>query len=341
MSKNIILDWSGTVVDDLKPVLEATNAVFRHFGRPELSLDAFRREFRLPFSGFYAEYIPEATLEGLDELYERFFLGLQDKVDLLSGAGEFLEFCRRTKRRVFLLSTIKESHYEAQAKRLGLLGYFERVYVEIMDKREKICEVLEVNGLEAGETLFVGDMVHDIETARFAGVMGVATLTGFDPLEKLAGARPDLIVRDLFQLQRLLENGKGPAVNRADRISEGDAVVISRMKVPSEIGVTEEERSVPQDLEISLVLRPRVGLSGLEDDLSRAVDYADVCLTVRDVAGRKPRNLVETLAEDLAETLLQRYPLSEVELEVRKFIIPEAEYVGVRIVRSCSGKRSA
>jgi phosphoglycolate phosphatase len=337
VSRNIILDWSGTVVDDLKPVLEATNAIFRHFGRPEMPLDEFRREFRLPFPAFYSEHIPEATLEGLDELYERFFLGLQTKVDLLSGAGEFLEFCRRTKRRVFLLSTIKESHYQAQAKRLGLLPYFERAYVQIMDKREKIGDLLEENGLDPAETLFVGDMVHDIETARFAGVMGVATLTGFDPIAKLAEARPDLIVRDLFQLQRLLGNGLGPTP--ASRPG-ADAIVVSRMKVSAEIGVTEEERSVPQDLEVFLTLKPEAAFSGLEDDLDRAVDYADVCLTIQKLTGSRPRNLIETLAEDLAETLLRRYPLAEVEVEVRKFVIPQAGYVGVRISRARSGEVS-
>ncbi len=204
MIKNILFDWSGTLADDLGPVLKATNAIFRDFGRPEMSLEDFRRHFRLPFAGFYAEFLPEATDEGLESLYERFFSNLHDEVELLPGAREVLDFCRATGRRTFLLSTIKRTHFEEQAGRLGVRDAFEFPYVEIMDKREKIRAILEERNLAAHETLFVGDMVHDIETARHGGVLDVAILTGFDPLEKLAPARPSVIVENLAALQRLL-----------------------------------------------------------------------------------------------------------------------------------------
>jgi phosphoglycolate phosphatase len=204
MIRNILLDWSGTLADDLGPVLKASNAIFQHFGRAELTLDEFRRDFRLPFSGFYAEFIPEATDEGLDTLYERFFSGLHGEVVLLPGALEFLKFCRTSSRRTFLLSTIKHSHFEAQAGQLGVLDAFEFPYTQVMDKREKILEILRENHLEPAETIFVGDMVHDIETARHGGVTSVAILTGFDDVEKLSAARPDVMVNDLATLQRLL-----------------------------------------------------------------------------------------------------------------------------------------
>ena len=204
MFRNILLDWSGTLAHDLPPVLKASNAIFRHFGRRELTLEDFRTHFRLPFSGFYAEFIPEATDEGLETLYERFFSGLNDEVELLPGAREFLDFCHATGRRTFLLSTIKTGHFEAQATRLGVRDAFEHAYTAIMDKREKIREILRERNLNPAETLFVGDMIHDIETARHGGVTGVAVLTGFDRIEKLATANPDIIVANLTVLRHLL-----------------------------------------------------------------------------------------------------------------------------------------
>lgn len=204
MIRNVILDWSGTLADDLSSVLSATNAIFREFGRRDMTAAEFRHHFRLPFSGFYAELLPEASAEGLEALYERFFHGLQDEIELLPGALDFLNFCRETGRRTFLLSTIKASHFEIQAGRLGVRDHFEHAYVGIMDKREKIREILRVHGLAPSETMFVGDMVHDIETARHGGVLDVAVLTGFDPIEKLLPARPTVIVRDMSALQMLL-----------------------------------------------------------------------------------------------------------------------------------------
>lgn len=204
MIRNLIFDWSGTLADDLAPVLQATNSIFRHFGRSEMTLDEFRHTFRLPFSGFYAEHLPQATEEGLEVLYERFFAGLQDNVTLLPGARQILDFCHSTHRRTFLLSTIKRNHFDTQAARLGVTDDFEHAYVEIMDKREKIRDLVRTHALNPTETLFIGDMVHDIETARHGGVLDVAVLTGFDPLEKLLAAQPSVIVRNLGCLQILL-----------------------------------------------------------------------------------------------------------------------------------------
>ena len=204
MIKNILLDWSGTLADDLSAVLKATNLIFAEYGRDPLTLEEFRLHFRLPFSGFYADLLPEATMEGLEALYERFFHGLNDEIELLPGAQEFLQFCRTTNRRTFLLSSIKTSHFELQGGRLGVLEDFEVAYTEVMDKREKICEILLTHSLDPKETMFVGDMVHDIETAKYGGVLDVAVLSGFDRIEKLLSAMPSIIAKDIAAVQRLL-----------------------------------------------------------------------------------------------------------------------------------------
>ncbi len=204
MIRNVILDWSGTLADDLSAVLRATNLIFQEYGRREFTLEEFRRDFRLPFAGFYAEFLPEATSEGLEGLFERHFQALQDEIPLLPGARAFLEYCRDTGRRIFLLSTIKADHFEEQATRLDVKHFFEHSYVEIMDKREKIREILAVHHLDPLETMFVGDMVHDIETARHGGVLDVAVLTGFDPVDKLFSVHPTVVIRDLAALRSLI-----------------------------------------------------------------------------------------------------------------------------------------
>ena len=209
MSSNIILDWSGTLVDDLPPVLEATNRILVHYGRPELSRDEFRASFRLPFDGFWDELLPGVTIGELDPLYHEFFDGIQQQVDLLPGARQFLEFCRASGRRLFLLSSIKREHWRKQAGRLGVSDYFEQPYVDVLDKKALIGEIVSRHRLDPAQTLFVGDMVHDIETARHGGVLSVATLTGFDPPAKLAAAEPDITVRNLDGLRRLLAAGPG------------------------------------------------------------------------------------------------------------------------------------
>ena len=52
MIRNIIFDWSGTLVDDLPGVWQATNHVFKRAGISQITLEKFRAEFTLPFKNF-------------------------------------------------------------------------------------------------------------------------------------------------------------------------------------------------------------------------------------------------------------------------------------------------
>ena len=204
MLRNLLLDWSGTLADDLPPVIGATNHVLERYGRPPLSREEFRRHFRLPFSEFYEEFLPDVPVDELEELFHRRFVEIQDEVTPLPGLFEFLEFCRESGRRLFLLSSVRTEHFATQADRLGVAHYFEHAYAGVRDKRAKIGEILTERGLDRHETAFVGDMIHDIETARHGGVMSIAVLTGYDSIEKLTPAKPNVVVSSLHELRRLL-----------------------------------------------------------------------------------------------------------------------------------------
>src|SRR4030095_9505255 len=54
-------------------------------------------------------------------------------------------------------------------------------------------------------TLFIGDMEHDIETSRHGGIASCAVLTGYNSLEQLREAGPNLIVEQLGELKLILE----------------------------------------------------------------------------------------------------------------------------------------
>ena len=113
----------------------------------------------------------------------------------------------------------------------------------------------------------------------------------------------------------------------------GDEIEIRRLKVSAHIGVPDEERADAQDLWISVWMHPSQGFSGLADDVANTVDYHGVSIGLAQLASAKPRHLIETLATDLAEHLLSTYPLSSVEVKVEKRILPDTDFVAVRIRR--------
>jgi phosphoglycolate phosphatase-like HAD superfamily hydrolase/ADP-ribose pyrophosphatase YjhB (NUDIX family) len=205
MIRNIIFDWSGTLVDDLPAVWQATNYVLTQAERAEMSLEQFRAEFCLPFTVFYDRHLPHIPLSQLESWFHSRFKQVQGSVCELPHAREFLEFCRSRNLRTFLLSTVHQDHFGVQAAVTGFDKYLDKPYLGVWDKRQKIHEILEENELEPGETLFIGDMQHDIETARHGGIHSCAVLTGYNTLDQLRAARPDLIVEHLRELQNILE----------------------------------------------------------------------------------------------------------------------------------------
>jgi phosphoglycolate phosphatase-like HAD superfamily hydrolase/ADP-ribose pyrophosphatase YjhB (NUDIX family) len=204
--RNVIFDWSGTLVDDLPAVWCATNHVFRNAGVAEISLDEFRAEFCLPFTRFYDRYIPHIPLPRLETWFHEHFRTVQDLVEPLPHAREFLEFCRARRLRTFLLSTVAPEHFAVQARATGFAEFLEHPYTGVWDKRQRIHDLLREHRLDPRATVFIGDMQHDIETARHGGVHSVAVLTGYNRLEQLRASEPDLIVEHLSELREILES---------------------------------------------------------------------------------------------------------------------------------------
>jgi phosphoglycolate phosphatase len=123
--RNIIFDWSGTLVDDLPSVLSATNHVLQQAGLKHISLDQFRSEFCLPFTKFYERYTPHIPMPTLEEWFHGHFKTVQDNVVELPHARDFLEFCRKHEIRTFLLSTVHRDHYDVQARTTGFGDFIE------------------------------------------------------------------------------------------------------------------------------------------------------------------------------------------------------------------------
>jgi phosphoglycolate phosphatase len=203
--RNVILDWSGTLVDDLASVWEATNHVFRRAGRRELTVAEFRAEFELPVTAYYDRVLPGVPRAQLEGWFHERFREVQGEVSVLPRAREFLEFCRERGCRVAILTTVPERYYRAQAKLHGLEGLIDDAWTGVVDKRETIGELLLRDGWQPRQTLMVGDMQHDLDAAKAGGVWSCGVLTGYNGLEQLRRGAPDLVVEHLGELRQVLE----------------------------------------------------------------------------------------------------------------------------------------
>lgn len=115
-----------------------------------------------------------------------------------------------------------------------------------------------------------------------------------------------------------------------------DEIEIRRLEVETHIGVPEEERATPQKLWISIWMRPSQGFSALQDNVENTVDYHAVSVQITELSAARPRRLIETLAVEIAEILLLTHPLASVDVKIEKRILPNTEFVAVKIHRERS-----
>ena len=115
---------------------------------------------------------------------------------------------------------------------------------------------------------------------------------------------------------------------------DGDARIhIHQLEVMVRIGVPDEERATAQRLTFNLTLWPARPFGDLNDDIDRAVNYAAVCVEVKKFVETRSDRLIETLADVLAQHLLDMFALRRITIELRKYILPEVEFVSVQITR--------
>ena len=125
-------------------------------------------------------------------------------------------------------------------------------------------------------------------------------------------------------------------VSRRERLKTRDSrrVIIRNLILPARVGVYHHEKSAPQQVRINIELMTEDPLKPLSDEIHNVVNYEEVVLSVKEVLAQGHINLVETLADVIAELCLSDSRVVGVRVGIEKLhAIPEAESVGVEIER--------
>jgi len=73
--------------------------------------------------------------------------------------------------------------------------------------------------------------------------------------------------------------------------------------------------------------------AGSTDDLGKTIDYYAVSQRILKLAEGREWKLIEALAEEIATIARQEFGAFNVSVEVKKFIIPQAQHVSVTVYR--------
>ena len=113
-----------------------------------------------------------------------------------------------------------------------------------------------------------------------------------------------------------------------------DAIVFRDLRVEVLIGIHKREHHAPQTVSLEL----EIGLPGnavfASDRVADTIDYQQVALRIKALAGSGHFRLVETFADRIARILLEEFGAPWVRVSAAKIgVLPNAKFVGVTIER--------
>lgn len=113
-----------------------------------------------------------------------------------------------------------------------------------------------------------------------------------------------------------------------------DTIKITDLEVFYQVGVTEDERARAQRLLLSIEMTHDFTSAISRDDLADTIDYHAISQRLLRFGEDCHWQLIETLAADIAAMILEDFKPASVSVEVKKFVIPQAAHVSVRLTRS-------
>jgi dihydroneopterin aldolase len=113
-----------------------------------------------------------------------------------------------------------------------------------------------------------------------------------------------------------------------------DSILVRDLRVEVLIGIHKRERYLAQTVSIDL----DIGIPGTKvfatDKVADTIDYAQVALKIKELAGTGHFRLVETFADRIAKLLMDDFKAPWVKVSAAKIgILPNAKFVGVSIER--------
>lgn len=116
--------------------------------------------------------------------------------------------------------------------------------------------------------------------------------------------------------------------------TEADVVFVKGLKVEAVIGVFAWERAITQPILIDIALETDISEAAVSDDVADALSYKEVCDDVSAWCKEIKAQLLEHLAGQITDKLLDKYNCQKITLSVAKpTAIKEANAVGVQITR--------
>ena len=110
-------------------------------------------------------------------------------------------------------------------------------------------------------------------------------------------------------------------------------ISIVDLEVFYRVGVPDAERSQPQRLLLTVEMESDFSAAAKSDSIADTIDYFAVTQRLLKFGDGKSWKLIEKLAADIVDAILSEFKPQSIAVEVKKFVIPQARHVSVKLTR--------
>jgi phosphoglycolate phosphatase len=190
--KHVIWDWNGTLFDDVELCLDIINSVLTKRNLKTLTLEKYREIFTFPVQDYYEKAgldFSKYSFEILGREWMDEYEARKNTCGLHLGAEEALKQISQKGIGQSILSAYSQNTLEEIVKNFGIDNYFLHMvgldHIYATSKIENGKELMKRLGNGKGETLFIGDTVHDFEVANEIGAECILISGGHQEKQKL------------------------------------------------------------------------------------------------------------------------------------------------------------
>ena len=175
--RHVVWDWNGTLLDDLWLCMESLDLLLAKIGRPPIDVATYQRIFSFPVIDVYRALGFDTSRTAFEAMSREFMDHYEAKrleCTLQKGARRFIHAVHALGVTQSVLSAYRHDYLTTIIAEHDLEKYFVRLSgnddIFAHDKSYRAPGHLQKIGLPAEYVLYVGDTLHDVETARAMGV---------------------------------------------------------------------------------------------------------------------------------------------------------------------------
>jgi len=211
MTKLIIFDIDGTIVDAYEAIKRSLNHTLIRMGYPCcISASSVRRAIGYGDRNFIERFFEEKDVDAALHIYrEHHKMSLLKHSRVMPGVIKVLNLLKKSSLKLAVASNRPPRYSLILLRHLKLAGYFDMIVCarderEIKPSPKILLKILKRLKIDKSQALYVGDMALDVEAGRNAGIRMIAVTGGSSSRPELKKARPFKIISRLQQILKML-----------------------------------------------------------------------------------------------------------------------------------------